>query len=447
VPPSELASARLVAVYGYGREGRSFVRYVQEVSDADVLVLLDGAADDATRAAAAEHGFDLAVGHEAVAQVLATLPVDVVLRSPGVSIHHGPLAEARARGVAVTTSLNLWFAAHRPDNVIAVTATKGKSTTTSLIAHLLTAAGQDVITAGNIGVPVLDLTRTPEQCDHVVLELSSYQLADLDGRVAVGAWLNLHREHLDWHGDEATYAADKGRIVDVAAVLVANAADPAVAGRVAGHPDLRWYDVRPDPVQLGDVTLAVGDLRAALAPSRLVGEHQVSNLAAALTVAATVGVPPADVLDAVADFTPLRHRLELVHDDGRRWVDDSIATIPEAAVAALAAFPDVPVTLLAGGFDRGQDHAPLVAALAARPDVTVVTLPDTGARLAADLVAGAPEVPVTQAADLAEAVAVADRATPAGGVVLLSPAAPSYGRFVSFEERGDVFAELVRGRS
>ena len=441
--PAELADARLVAIYGYGREGRSLLRHVRRLaSSAEVVVVQDGPAGEDLVAASADEGFEVVTGED-VTEVLTKRRFDVVLRSPGVTIHHGPLAAALAAGRRVTTGLNLWFAEHRPDNVIAITGTKGKSTTTTVVAHLLRRAGRDVLLGGNIGVPVLDLDRSPDTADHVVLELSSYQLADLDAELGVGVLLNLHPEHVDWHGDHDQYADDKCRIIELSRVLVSNGDDREVAARAAGHPEPRWFSVAEREVRTGAVTIPREELAAALSRSPLTGLHQQWNVAAALTAVAEVGVSPIDALPWLEDVVPLPHRLELVADDGRRWVDDSISTIPEAAVAALRAFPDVPVTLLAGGYDRQQDHAVLVDAIRVHGHVTVVTMPDTGERLAADLRVGAPEVVVHEVADLEAAVACAAGVTPHRGVVLLSPAAPSYGHFRSFEERGDRFAELA----
>lgn len=431
------------AVYGLGREGAAIVRHLRRsLPDLDVEVLLDGDADEAARATADELGVMLVTGTAAVVARMASGDLDVVVRSPGVPLRGAGLTAARAHDVAVTSGTNLWFDAHRPDNVVAVTGTKGKSTTSSLLAHLLRASGRDVALLGNIGTPLLDHDTPPADHDVVVVELSSYQLADLHHPLPVGAWLNLHPEHIDWHGSHEAYARDKGRIVALSRTLVANAEDAQVAAAAADHGDVRWVAAGSDPVRIGDRSLPRSALVDALDASPLVGHHHVANLAMALGAADAVGAEPTELLDHVTSFTPLPHRLQLVHDDGRRWVDDSICTIPEAAVAALRAFPDVPVTLLAGGYDREQDHTELAEEVAGRGDVLVVTLPDTGARLGDDLDRrGVAHVAVS---DLAEAVAVAADRTPVGGVVLLSPAAPSYGHFTSFEERGDRFAALAR---
>ena len=438
-----LRSARRVAVYGLGREGRAIVRFVRAVAPtAEVEVFQDDRLDRAATRCADELGVAVVAGEDAVVARLRSGAVDVVVRSPGVPLRGVGLTTAREHGVHVTSGTNLWFEAQAPDNVIAITGTKGKSTTSALLAHVLRASGRDVALLGNIGVPLLDHDRPAASHDVVVVELSSYQLADLHEPLAVGVWLNLHHEHIDWHGSHAAYAADKGRIAACSRRLVANADDDAVADACAGHADVMWVHAASDPVRLGQHTVPRSRLERALDASPLVGDHHVANLAMALGAAATIGVAPDELLDHVAGFTPLPHRLQLVHDDGRRWVDDSISTIPEAAVAALRAFPRSPVTLLAGGYDRAQDHQPLVDEIVARGDVTVVTMPDTGDRLAADL--DRRGVASEAATDLADAVAIAAGCTPAGGVVLLSPAAPSYSHFRSFEQRGDRFAALAR---
>lgn len=433
-------AARRIAVYGAGREGRAALAWIRDrrpdvalevLADEDTAPSIDDAVEVST----------VITGRDAVVARMAD-GIEVLVRSPGVPLRSPGIQAAMAAGVHVTTSTTLWFQRHEPDNVIGVTGTKGKSTTSALLAHLLAADGRDVALLGNIGAPLLAHPVPPGDHEVVVVELSSYQLADLQASIPIGVWLNLHHEHLDWHGSHDQYARDKGRIVDLSRTLVANRADPVVARASAGHGDLHWVDARRDPVQLGADVLPATTLRDALAASSLIGVHHMGNLAAALTAAGRVGADAESLLSHVATFTPLAHRLQLVHDDGRRWVDDSISTIPEAAIAALRAFPDVPVTLLAGGYDRTQDHAPLIDEVTSRGDVLVVALPVTGTRLATEIAAAGGDVIVVES--LEQAVKVADDRTPAGGVVLLSPAAPSYGQFRSFEERGDRFALLAR---
>lgn len=442
-----LREATVVAVHGLGREGRSVVGDLAETNPAArVVVLDDEEPTELDREFLARTGAQSVVGPERGRAAIAG--ADLVVRSPGVPPRHPVQVAARDAGLPVTTVLNIFFARHRPRNVVAVTGTKGKSTTSTLLGHLLSHAGRNVRVAGNVGLSVLDLDVEPGALDHLVLELSSYQLADLRAGLSLGVWLNLHGDHHAWHGGADAYASDKARIVGLADHLLVNGADLRVMARSEEHPDRATFDASGDPVVAAEVSLPRELLLTTLAGSRLVGSHNLANLAAVVAVGTRLGVDPATLLDGVATFRPLPHRLELVHHDGRRWVDDSIATIPEATVAALDAFPDTAVTLLAGGFERDQDHRPLAEELAARADgpaaVTVLALPDTGHRLARELALDHPDVACIPVPDLPTAVTTAAARTPDDGVVLLSPAAASFNQFLSFEDRGRQFASLAR---
>ena len=308
---------------------------------------------------------------------------------------------------------------------------------------LARAAGVRSELAGNIGRPLLDLLQVEAPPDLWVVELSSYQTADLEHAPTVGVVVNLYREHLDWHGTEERYFADKLRLLELRPeIAVLNGRDArllALAPPADRVPRLLFgvdggFDAR-DSVVLDPA----GALAIDMAATGLLGEHNALNVAAALATADAAGALPAEPQAAVASFAPLPHRLETVLDDGAvTFVDDSISTTPESAVAALRAMAARPVALLAGGQDRGQDYAPLAAAIAEHGAVRVVAcLPDNGARVAAAVGAAAP---VVEVADLDAGVAAARAALgDAGGVVLLSPAAPSYGRFTDFTERGARF--------
>jgi UDP-N-acetylmuramoylalanine--D-glutamate ligase len=378
---------------------------------------------------------------------------EVVVRSPGVSRYRDDVAAVRDAGVALTTATNLWFAEHGDEPIVGVTGTKGKSTTASLVHRLALAAGVRAELAGNIGRPLLDLLQ-PEQAPELwVVELSSYQTADLERSPRVAVVVNLHREHLDWHGSDDAYFADKlnllahGPRVEVLngrdARLLALAPDGG-ARRVLFGVD-GGYDVRDGAV------VRDGERIVDMAETALLGEHNALNVAAALAAVRAADALPADPQAAVAGFEPLAHRLQTVaRDGGVAFVDDSISTTPESAVAALRALGGEPLVLLVGGQDRGQDFAPLAEAVAAHGQVrAVVGLPDNGQR-ALDAIAArcGIEVPTRAAADLDEAVALAREIVGDGGTVLLSPAAPSYGRFTDFTQRGAAFrAAAARPRA
>lgn len=434
-----------VGIYGFGRDGRSIHRYLRRRDPSlPIAVLLDGDAPEELDALCGEDPATTALTGPAAHRAVESGDLTTIVRSPGVSIRTGPLRDV-APGTEVLTSIGLALRDHRPDRVVGVTGTKGKSTTSTMAGLLLRELGLDVAVCGNIGTPILDLVDRFDDLDVVVVELSSYVLADLDASLDVGVLLNLHPEHPEWHGDVDTYFADKCRITTMSDALVANGDDPRVRDRAPS--DAAIFRRAGDRWDLGAATLPHRRLVDELATAGVHGNHLVIDLAAALTVVAVLGHDPADALPGIRRFEALPHRLRTVHDDGTLlWVDDSISTIPETAVAAIDVFDGRPIALIAGGHDRGQDHAPLVERIARSTVRTVVTLPDTGARLAEDLrAAELSSVEVVETRDLAEAVTAAAVALrPEGGVVILSPAAPSYGHFTDFIERGERFAELAR---
>jgi UDP-N-acetylmuramoyl-L-alanine---L-glutamate ligase len=330
--------------------------------------------------------------------------------------------------------------------VLGVTGTKGKSTTAALAHHLACAAGRTARLAGNIGVPALELLDAPP-AEVTVVELSSYHIADLERGPQVAVVTNLFREHTDWHGSERTYHADKLRLLELPGVRVAvvNGRDERLDGLV-GAVETRRYGVPGgwDVTSAGIV--AGGVLAAASAELPLRGEHNALNICGALAALEALGVPTPPLPGALGGFQALPHRLETVLErDGVMWVNDSISTTPESTTAALASFPGRELILIGGGQDRGQDYAALGRELAHRGAV-VVGLPSTGARLtAAARAAGLAPARTIDTAGMQEAVACARGLADAGGVILLSPAAPSFDNFRDFEERGERFRALARG--
>ncbi len=444
---SELAGRR-VAVWGGGREGRAAIACLRQHAPPAELTLLDeGAADPAADAALAGEGVRVVRGSDALRALDAC---EVVVRSPGVSLYREEITRARARGVAFTSGTALWFADAAGVDTVAITGSKGKSTTSHLTAALLRAVRPDVELAGNMGVALL-AQYPPRPGVTYVVELSSYQTAEFAGPATVGVVLNLYPEHLDWHGGVERYFADKLRLVEDghARTAVLNARDANTAAHVRRRDGVLWFE-SPDGFHVEGEHLCHCGTRVVAEPEmRLRGVHNLRNAAAALTVVDALGHPWRDALDALKSVGPLRHRLTpLGERDGVLCVDDSISTIPQSAIAALDAWRGRRVTLLVGGHDRGLDYAPLAAHLRERPDVAVVGMSASGPRIVEQVraaLAGTPDAGtrvVETAHDLPEAVAIARRVTPAGGVILLSPAAPSYGEFRNFEERGDAFAKL-----
>jgi len=405
---------RRIAIWGYAREGRAALRFLQERDSAlNITVLDDGNVDDAPA--------PLISGREAIAEAIGGF--DVVVKSPGISLYDPLVLRSKATGVQFTSLLNLWFADTRSCRTICVTGTKGKSTTTALIAHVLRGVGWRAMAAGNIGVPVTELPR--DGLDVAVIEVSSYQAADFFGQCDIVVLTSLFQEHLDWHGSVMAYRRDKLNLLLHARRVMINRDALGAVGEVL------------DLNRLPHTTFAVGP--ALHVNNRYLSRpHNLANVAAALAVMQELGIDQFAALRAMEDFPPLPHRQqEIVEIKGVLYVDDSISTTPEATIAALEVYRDRPVTVIIGGHDRGIDYAPLIERLRAPPRPGLVLMDASGRRIGELLGSGTP------VDTMDDAVGEARRITPAGGVILLSPAAPSYGRYRSFIERGEDFARCV----
>lgn len=385
---------------------------------------------------------------------------EVLIRSPGISPYRAPLRLARSAGVAVTSGTNLWLAENPGARTLCITGTKGKSTTTALLHHLLSAAGGRVALAGNIGVPLIACD--PGAADWWVVELSSYQLCDLEARPWLSLLLNLSDEHLDWHGGAERYRHDKLRLARLTPKgrLVANGGQATFREALADRPDTHWFNV-PGGLEVRDGVLWDEAHRLPPLPGAP-GRHNLENLAGALTVCDLIGLRPEPLAPALATFQGLPHRQRLIGErDGLRFVDDSLSTTPVATLAALETFreaqaiagdgrcvsPDSapPVTVLVGGLDRGIDWAPHAVALARAGAHALVGIPDSGPSIIDALqTAGlAPAGGLHLAESMQAALEIARRVTPAGGVVLLSPGAPSFPVYRDYAARAAAFAEAT----
>jgi UDP-N-acetylmuramoyl-L-alanine---L-glutamate ligase len=435
----DLESGR-IAILGTGREGRAAWRYLRSRWPGIELTLIDEQPPDRAIIDALTEHDRVCTGPLAEAGLE---DFDVLVRSPGISVYRKSLRRAVAAGVSVTTPSNLWFAAHRDQRTVCITGTKGKSTTSALLAHVLTACGHAVRLAGNIGKPLLDCD--DRDVDWWVIELSSYQLADLEATPTLAVILNLSPEHLDWHGSAEAYRRDKLRLVELAGdrPIICNAADPLLHAALGERKNIRWFNGEDGFRAVGRQLFENEHESRVKLPAGLPGAHNLSNVAAVLTTALEIGIAPARALEAIGTFRPLPHRLQLLGEHaGLRFVNDSISSTPVATVAALESFAGEVVVLIVGGLDRGLDWAPYMDAFRLRTPHAVIAVPGNGARIVATLrefgvhpPQGLHEVP-----DLAAAVALARRTAPAGAVVLLSPGAPSFPQFRDYRDRGRQFA-------
>ncbi|MDB5649781.1 MAG: UDP-N-acetylmuramoyl-L-alanine--D-glutamate ligase [Hyphomicrobiales bacterium] len=430
-------AAKSAAIWGFGREGRAAYDHLAARRPDLVLTILDDAAlTDVPDGASVLTGAD-------ATEALRAGQFGLVVKSPGISFYRDEIAQARAKGTVFTSITNLWFDEYPNARTVVVTGTKGKSTTSRLIHHLLTQGGLDVRLLGNVGVPALG--QTPGR-DWTVLELSSYQLADFEHAPDIAVLTNLYPEHAPWHGGVEPYYRDKLLAIrdEVKTLAVPNGADAQLRARLGDRPHMRSYNdakgfhVRDERLFFADTPVEVSNF-----PLR--GAHNLANLAAACTVADLAGLHDLRNRVDLAGFEQLHHRLEEFHANGITCIDDSISTVPQATLAALAAYPGRDIVLLLGGSDRGQDYTELVDVLATSRVRALILLPVTGARIHDALKGRVMPFNILRVQTLAQAVEAAMQRVPENGVVMLSPAAPSFEEFRNFEERGRRFKELCAG--
>nr|WP_283254772.1 UDP-N-acetylmuramoyl-L-alanine--D-glutamate ligase [Luteimonas galliterrae] len=432
-------------MWGWGREGRAAYRAIRSRLPQLPLTLFCSA-DEAADASAAGDGA-LSVETDASAGRLSAF--DIVVKSPGISPYKPEALIAAHEGTRFVGGTALWFA-ERPDaRTVCVTGTKGKSTTTALLAHLLRAGGHRTALCGNIGLPLLELLE--DEAELWAIELSSYQTRDVAGsgvRPHVAVVTNIFPEHLDWHGGEQRYVEDKLALLTEGKprIAVLNAQDRRLAALSLPDSEARWFG-REDGWHLRGDDLFRGedfvfDTRAVALP----GRHNRGNLCAVLAAIEALGFDAASLAPLARDFVPLPHRLQtLGARDGIAYVNDSISTTPHASLAALDVFRGRRVAILLGGHDRGIDWSDFALAIGANTPAVVVTMGQNGPRIH-DLLSGVARTAgfrLLHAEDLEQAVAQARAALAGEGVILLSPGAPSFGPYRDYTHRGRHFARLA----
>jgi UDP-N-acetylmuramoylalanine--D-glutamate ligase len=443
-PLDTLRGAGKVAIWGFGIEGKAVFEYIgKHFPDVQLAVLSDGPLPEpdiawigrtAGKAVAFIHG-------DALAAAVQSGDFDLIVKSPGVSLYRPEVIAAKRQGIEFTSATNLWFAQNRSAKTVVVTGTKGKSTTARLLHHLLRQAGVDALLLGNVGIPALGHD-AGSAC--AVLELSSYQIADLTYAPDIAVVTNLFPEHAPWHGTVDNYFRDKLRLLTLAdgTRKICNFADARLRAACDGM-SIDWFNT-PTGYDVKDGILLYRGKSVDCASFPLKGEHNLSNLAAACTVADILGIHGSRHRVELASFRQLRHRLEefVVGTPELLCVNDSISTVPQATIAALKAYPDRPIVLLLGGTDRGQDYSELLEFLPRTQVKAIVLLPPNGARIEMQMQGHAMAGKVFRADRFEQGVKEALRRAAPGDMLLLSPAAPSFGEFRNFEERGEAFKAL-----
>ncbi len=434
-----------VAVIGLGRSGVAVSRwlahhgvrvYASDVGDSPML-----------RDAVAQLSgiVDVQLGAHDLARIRRATAVVV---SPGVPPHAAPIVAAREAGLEVVSEIDVGARGLDDARLIVVTGTNGKTTTTHMIAHLMTATGHRAASGGNIGRALSDLAADPARPEWVAVEVSSFQLHDSPHLCpAIGVLTNLAPDHLDRYSSTEAYYADKRLLFRNArtdSVWVLNGDDAAVASLARGisgqlrHFRLRvpadaWYDREARTLICHG--LPVVD-RSEL---QLIGDHNIANALAAMLAVTAAGVEVGDLAHGLRSFRAPAHRLEPVaRVHGVDWINDSKATNVAATAVALRAM-ETPFVLLAGGHPKGESFAPLVPLLT--PWCRTVIAYGEAASLLSTTFGNAVPVEIVELFD--EAVARAAAVATRDGAVLLSPACASFDQFTSFEQRGDRFRSLV----
>jgi UDP-N-acetylmuramoylalanine--D-glutamate ligase len=379
------------------------------------------------------------------------LQQDLIIPSPGVPADAPLLQAARAKGVTIWSEIELAYRFRR-GQLIGITGSNGKTTTTSLIEHILRTASFPTILAGNIGTPLISCVARMTNETVTVVELSSFQLELIDTfRTDISVFLNLTPDHLDRHHTMELYSKAKARIFENQGeedFAILNADDPATTPLAPTRPHVYWFSRKQRAAQgaflRGDDIVFRNDGREEAVLKReevpLPGAHNLENVLAAIAAARIAGASAKAVAEGVRSFAGVEHRLEFVAEiNGVRYYNDSKATNVDATLKALDAFPGRILVIL-GGKDKGSDYTPLQEPLRQRAILALLI----GA--AADKIASQIDgsVPIERAGTLERAVDIASQTARAGDVVLLAPACASFDQFQNYEHRGRVFKALVR---
>lgn len=401
----ELQTYKKILILGYGKEGMSVERFLKKYVPLSEILIADKKDDEN--------------------YLLKQKEVDLVVRSPGVKVEYV--------FQKWTTATNIFFS-NFPGTTIGITGTKGKSTTASLVAAMIRTKGGDARLIGNIGSPTLDELETSTKDTIAVIELSSYQLADLYFSPHITLVVNWYPEHSDFHGSFEAYKKAKQNSIYFQTdkdYFIFDADEKEVVGWTA------LTKANPLPY--------TGDFPFEPEKVPLIGNHNKKNVQGALTVARLFNVTDEEAQRAVYSFVPLPHRLQNGGTfKGVTFYDDAISTTPESTMAALDSLGIID-TLFLGGQDRGYDFSKLMQKIEEKQIKALVLFPETGYRIKQLLLKMDDYNPnVLETSSMEDAVAFAYDNTESGHICLLSTASPSYSVWRNFEEKGDLFQKFAK---
>ena len=427
---------RRVAIWGYGVEGHATADYLtSQLPELSLTILCPENEVDQR---------SVRFNHDVVTAELLN-QFDVVIKSPGISPYQPAVQQSVCRFTSATA---LWFSNEKersksPPKVIAITGTKGKSTSCYLLNEALKAAGFNSVLAGNFGVPLLACSG---DFDFIVLETSSYQAQDGTIHADIAVLLNLYTEHLDWHGSIAQYHQDKWRLLQRATTVFVNNEDPVSQELLLKYPLNSFHSFNTTAgFYILDEVLMYRDKALLSSGGWLIpGVHNLANLAAVLSVLVAVGCPLMPALNALKKLPPLPHRLQpLGLINGVHVINDSIASTPHATWVALQTCPLAKTVLLVGGFERGVDWQWLAQKIAATPPKLIICSGANGPRIEQTLRHQGKSLVTLLVPDLKSALVTALKHVEPGDYILLSPGAPSFDAFKNYQERGNCFQQWI----
>ncbi len=376
-----------------------------------------------------------------------------VFRTPGLPYLDKKIQEAQKAGVEISSQTKLFFMLC-PCPIIGITGTKGKGTTTALIGEILKYAGKDVYLGGNIGKPPISFIDKLNKDNLVVLELSSFQLQDLEKSPHIAVVLDIKIDHLDYHQDEAEYIEAKLNIVrfqtkdDFAVINADYLTSIEFASSTAAK---IWWFSRRKTVDIGSfllhdkLILRTEDKETeiiALNQIQLRGAHNIENIAAAATASFLAGADLGAIKTAVKDFKGLEHRLEFIREArGVKFYNDSFSTTPETTIAAIQSFKE-PIILLLGGSEKGSDYQELGKIISQSKVKMIIPIGLTARRIVKEVVNNDIKI-IDEIQSMTEAIKIVQENARPGEVVLLSPASASFDRFKNYKERGKIFKAEV----
>jgi len=434
-------STKSILILGFGTEGQATYEFLRQHWPARPLSIadqqsIDSFPEEIARRLQNDPEVRLNFGPRYL-DSLDAYSCEVMIKTPGIPASIGAIVRARQSGCILTSHSQIFFDNYPREYVIGITGTKGKSTTASLIHHILKHSGMPAELVGNIGRPPLALIDSVPKGTYFVHEFSSHQLAEIETSPHIAVLLNIVPEHLDYYATFEEYVAAKENITRFQTAedcLIFNPEYPVPAAIASqSKAQLRHFGNDQSVINAQDIPL--------------LGSFNVQNVLAAVTVASMFEIASPTIVEAIRSFRPLPHRLEPVGTyNGVEFYDDSIATVPDATLAALDALGKNVQTLILGGHERHLDYSDLGSRLPANIR-TVILFPTTGQRIWDAIEThsrNAAKPDPFFVSDMEQAVRIAYQRTTPGGICLLSPASPSFGMFKDYRERGDSFKTFVK---